>query len=503
MRTHFNAKGIKVLAVLICFISSLTVSSSWAIVSETDEFPVSAIIDTNKAVDEVNLLAGKGTSVGFTAFAEDDDPGTKITYKLTDSAGGMFSINPANGVIRVNGTLSEGNQSITILATSSDGGSSTLTTSINVFSDGVLRITSSAKPKMPENTTDVIKVTAEDPAGGSFSFSISGGKDSSFFSIDSSSGDLTFKSAPDFEDPKDDKGKNQYQVEVKVNNGSTTATQAVVVAVTNVIEISAVIDTDKDKNTVSEDAAIGTEVQITGFATAFDSNETITYKLSDSAKGLFSIDSSTGIVTVDGALDFETAESNKITIQAVSSTGDANTAKFTITILDVAEVVIQTSAAPKVPENQTAVITVRADDPAKSGITYTITGGKDASFFTLHPSTGVLVFKVAPDFEDPQDDKGKNKYAIEITASNGIMSDTQLMVVSVTNIIEISPVIDTDAVANTALETALPGTPVNLTGFATAFDSKETISYSLKQCWWIVSDRRLYRYRYRQGDTRF
>ncbi len=57
---------------------------------------------------------------------------------------------------------------------------------------------------MPENTTAVMTVTASDPdAGTTFTYSINGGADAGKFNIDSTTGALTFVSAPDYENPTD------------------------------------------------------------------------------------------------------------------------------------------------------------------------------------------------------------------------------------------------------------------------------------------------------------
>ena len=63
------------------------------------------------------------------------------------------------------------------------------------------------------------------------------------------------------------------------------------------------------------------------------------------------------------------------------------------------------SASRHVAENTTAVVTVTASD-ADTGddVTgYEITGGADQALFEIGATTGVLTFKTAPNFEDPQD----------------------------------------------------------------------------------------------------
>src|SRR6185369_10243912 len=82
-------------------------------------------------------------------------------------------------------------------------------------------ITSTVTPSVPENTTTVLTVTATDvdlPAQ-SITFSITGGADQAKFAI-TPGGVLTFKSAPNFENPTDFNGDNEYLVQVTADDGN-------------------------------------------------------------------------------------------------------------------------------------------------------------------------------------------------------------------------------------------------------------------------------------------
>ena len=84
---------------------------------------------------------------------------------------------------------------------------------------------------------------------------------------------------------------------------------------------AAVTDSDATANAVDENAANGTVVGVTALARDADAtNNTITYTLDDNAGGRFTIDGSTGVVTVaDGTLlDREAAASHDITVRATS-----------------------------------------------------------------------------------------------------------------------------------------------------------------------------------------
>ena len=69
-------------------------------------------------------------------------------------------------------------------------------------------------------------------------YAITGGADQSFFSIGATSGALTFRTAPNFEEPSDADTDNDYEVRVEATSGTgqreKTATRAITVTVTDV-----------------------------------------------------------------------------------------------------------------------------------------------------------------------------------------------------------------------------------------------------------------------------
>lgn len=94
------------------------------------------------------------------------------------------------------------------------------------------------------------------------------------------------------------------------------------------------------------------------------------------------------------------------------------------------------SAAISIAENSTAVVSVTATDANVGQIlTYTITGGVDASKFEINATTGILSFLVAPDFEAPTDSDGNNINEVIVGVSDGNGgSDSQVLAVTVTNV---------------------------------------------------------------------
>ena len=84
----------------------------------------------------------------------------------------------------------------------------------------------SASVNVAENATAVTTVTATDAdAGSTLTYTISGGADAAKFTVNSSTGVLTFVIAPDFESPTDTGGNNVYDVIVQVSDAAQTPTR--------------------------------------------------------------------------------------------------------------------------------------------------------------------------------------------------------------------------------------------------------------------------------------
>ena len=90
-------------------------------------------------------------------------------------------------------------------------------------------ITSTGPFEVMENTTTVAQLEAADPDEGDeiTGYGIAGGADGALFAVDEETGELTFREAPDYENPGDVEseepesgaGDNEYVVVVEVRSG--------------------------------------------------------------------------------------------------------------------------------------------------------------------------------------------------------------------------------------------------------------------------------------------
>lgn len=66
-------------------------------------------------------------------------------------------------------------------------------------------------------------------------------------------------------------------------------------------------------------------------------------------------------------------------------------------------------------------------------MTYSITGGADAGKFSINSSSGALIFAAAPNFESPTDNGSNNIYDVVVEVTDGSLTDSQSIAVTVTN----------------------------------------------------------------------
>lgn len=117
-------------------------------------------------------------------------------------------------------------------ACSSGGGSTPTPTPTPASPNAAPSFTSGTTASVVENTTAAYQATATDPNGDALTVTISGGADAARFTI-SPSGALSFNPAPNFEAPTDADGDNVYNVQLRVSDGSLSATINIAITVTN------------------------------------------------------------------------------------------------------------------------------------------------------------------------------------------------------------------------------------------------------------------------------
>lgn len=115
-------------------------------------------------------------------------------------------------------------------------------------------------------------------------------------------------------------------------------------------------------------------------------------------------------------------------LTATDASGQQYVRTLSITVMNVNEAPIITSAAAVSVTEDTAatVLDIKAQDEdgdkEGSGLTYSIIGGADRSFFVVDTNTGVLTFQAVPDYDAPSDADKNNVYevTVSVTDSGGL-----------------------------------------------------------------------------------
>ena len=288
--------------------------------------------------------------------------------------------------------------------------------------------TSSTSATVAENQTSAITLTATDSDNNSLTYSISG-TDASSFSVDATTGVVTFTTAPDFET------KSSYSFVATVNDGTTTTNQNVTITISDVNET--IPDTSNPIFTSASTFSVA-ENQTSGFTATATDTSSIIYSISGGTDAsAFSINPTSGVVTFNTAPDYETKNSYFLIVTATDSSNNTQTQNVTVNVTDINETIPDTTPPTftsntsfNVAENQTSGFTAIATD--SSAITYSISG-TDASAFSINPTSGVVTFNTAPDYET------KNSYSLIVTATDSSSnSATQNVTLNISDVDESS-----------------------------------------------------------------
>jgi hypothetical protein len=464
------------------------------------------INDANEAPTAINVTAlivaegsANGTLVG-TATGSDPDAGAVLTYSLVpgQDAGGRFSINSTTGAITVANTAlidfeAQSSFSIAIRATDQGGLSFVQVATVTITNANEAPVlvshggATSVALSIAENTSAVTTIIASDPENDPRTYSISGGADAAFFSVNATTGDLIFVGAPNFEVPGDAGTDNIYNVTVRASATGGFVEQSFAVSVTNVNE-APIITSDGGSATANLTVFEGSPTVTT--VTAIDpENDARTFSIVGGADAaLFTIDAATGILNFVSPRDFENpSDSNLDSIYEVvvraSSTGGSDDQTLFVNVSDNNEEPTITSngggasATITLAENVSSVTTVIAADPEGDTRTYTISGGVDAARFAINSATGALSFVANPDFETPADSDANNVYDVIVRATSTGGFDEQSLAITVSDVNE-APVITSDGAGITAFLNRAENV-LAVTTVAAADPEGDTVTYAI------------------------
>jgi hypothetical protein len=196
-----------------------------------------------------------GTVVGD-FNATDPDYGAVLTYTLMNdnaTSNSKFSLSTAGRLTTAEVLDFENNASHTIRVLVSDELNATMEGNFTVTVTNVEEVpiitfgggAATATSNVSENQRGAASIAATEPDGQTLTYSITGGVDAALFAIDTSTGELSFISNPDYEFPNDSNQNNSYEVTIQVvDTANNIVSQSITVVVENMIDLSTAIFTN-------------------------------------------------------------------------------------------------------------------------------------------------------------------------------------------------------------------------------------------------------------------
>jgi hypothetical protein len=182
---------------------------------------------------------------------------------------------------------------------------------------------------------------------------------------------------------------------------------------------------------IAEDASVG---DLVGTLSVSNPSGSYTFSITADPDSKFVLDVGDNTrLELEATLDYETATSHLVTIEADNGVDTPLSRQFTITVTDIDEVAptITSANSGSVSENEVLAFALTANE----AVTWSITGGADQSKFELSGSTLRWASNGTKDFESPDDADTNNTYVVQVTATDAATNATnQTITITVTDV---------------------------------------------------------------------
>ena len=326
-----------------------------------------------------------------------------------------------------------------------------------VEDDDAVPVVSTASPiVVAENRTAVVTLTATDAdtAAEALAWSLpeggAGGADAAQFTL-SAQGALAFRAAKDFEAPDDADGNGDYEVTVRVTDGTNAIDTALVVRLAGTDDAAPAVSTASPIVVAENRTAVAT-------LTATDADtaaEALAWSLPEGESG--GTDAAQFTLSAEGALAFRAAKDfeapddanadgdYEVTVRVTDGSNPVDV-PLVVRLADVEDAApaVSTASPIVVAENQTAVATLTATDAdtAAEALAWSLpegeSGGTDAAQFTLS-AEGALAFRAAKNFEAPDDADGDGDYEVTVRVTDGTNAVDTALVVRLADVDDAAP----------------------------------------------------------------
>ena len=299
--------------------------------------------------------------------------------------------------------------------------------------------------------------------GNPVTFTISDGEDAARFSIDEQTGAVTFLSSPDFDNPLDADGDNDYEIFVRISDEVRSTERPLTIRVLpnasplpdpdipdTVTELQFTNLPDDGRILIQEGGTLAADLNAVS-----PGNGPVTYELFGGADGWqFDLNAETGALHFFDARNFESPtdidRNNVYDVNVRISDGDSSLVRsLSIRVSDEPEGNLEplfftnvgNVSTVSVLEDRNRIIRLEATDRVvdaagvsdRQALSYRITGGADADLFILDSESGQLSFLNPADYEAPGDEDGDNRYQVNVSVTNGLKTATSQLTVRVEN----------------------------------------------------------------------
>ncbi len=391
-----------------------------------------ATLTSANSVDE-------GSNISFTFKTHKSEESEQYTYKLSGVSSSDFSSNALSGTT----TIDENGEATFTIGISADQktegtenftvsiGEKTKSISINDTSTDEIKplITGpsgnagseTSKKTINENTTTVHTFTANETV----TWLLNGGNDPTFFSINSTTGQLTFNNAPDYENKLDSNANGIYSIYIKATDSSgNLSNQWVEITIADVNE--APTNIELISTSFNENIAASTIVSAIA-STDADTSDTHTYSLvtgtGDTDNNSFTIDRSS--LKIKTSPDYETKSSYSIRLQTTDNDGETYAKAFTLSVKDLNEAPTSWNFSSyyfdeNIAADSTVAIISAVDEDQSDGHTYSLIDGYSVSSgnSSFYIDGNQLKIKTSPDYEA----QSTYTVVIRVTDAEGLTS---------------------------------------------------------------------------------